>query len=239
MRSSGGDSAASGAVPPKALGGAAPSALRDEMAMQRFLRYEAQRDADRRDREAVDAQQHYPRNPAAGQWAISEATRSVPRAAPVSLEPMELASFAALPVPTGAHITGAIPLPPALLPENRRVPPAVRLRGVGDAGRTLVARSEFPNLGEQLEARAQHGRSHAPLAHSYGTRHRHVLGKGLVPIARRSRSAPALQLGESGDGAMSGPAAARREGGGGCAGAGVQAQARAAPHGHGCCAPPH
>ena len=34
-------------------GGAAPKALRDELAMQRFLRYEATRDADRRVRESL------------------------------------------------------------------------------------------------------------------------------------------------------------------------------------------
>ena len=185
------------------VGGAAPKALRDELAMQRFLRYEATRDADRRVREKRDAERKYPRNPAAGQWAMSDTTRSVPRAAPVSLEPVELEAFAALPVPTAAHITGEMPPPPSLLPENKRVPPSMHLRGVGDAGRYLVARSEIPNLGAQLEHRAQHGRSHAPPSHSYGARHRTVLGKGLVPIARRSRSAPALQPGEWGDGAMS------------------------------------
>ena len=123
------DDATSDAV---AFGGNAPRAWRDELAMQRFLRYEAARDHSRRDRERLDKQNMYPRNGAAGQWAMSREARPPAHAPPCPAREQELEAYPVLLVPTKEQVTGEHSLPPALRPENRalHVPPPMCLSAI-------------------------------------------------------------------------------------------------------------
>ena len=98
-----------------ALGGNAPRAWRDELAMQRFLRYEAARDESRRERERSDRQFMYPRAGAAGQWEVKRAAREPRHAPPCPVAEQQLESYPVLLVPSKEHITGEHALPAALL----------------------------------------------------------------------------------------------------------------------------